>query len=72
MREEELKNAKEAGAEAKAAELAELKGKLGASLKANLVQMQEQIQQLEQLPAADEKSGRADTDDADEPPEYHR
>ena len=24
------------------------------------------------MPAADEKSGRADTDNADEPPEYHR
>jgi hypothetical protein len=72
MREEELKNAKQAGVEAKVAELAELKGKLGASLKAYLVQMQEQIQQLEQLPAADEKSERAGTDNADEPPEYHR
>jgi hypothetical protein len=71
MREEELKNAKLAGVEAKAAELAELKGKLGASLKANLVQMQEQIQTLEQLPVADEKSGRAGTDNVDEPPEYH-
>ena len=71
MREEELKNAKEAGAEAKAAELAELKGKLGRSLKANLVQMQEQIQKLEQLPAADEEGGRACTDNADEPPECH-
>jgi hypothetical protein len=80
MREEELKNAKEAGAEAKAAELAELKGnlgskslkgKLGSSFKANLVQMQEQIQKLEQLPAADEEGGRACTDNADEPPECH-
>ena len=59
VREEALKNAKQAS------ELAEL------SLKANLVQMQEQIQKLEQLPPADEESGQACTDNADEPPECH-